>query len=156
MAINPNTDFVVSQVLTAAEQNRFPRGIVAQVVSTTNFSVTTTQTVALTASTFTAVANRYYRITYMEPAMQGPGGAGNFITAQIRQTNATGTILGTGQLQFSGATQVAQTLHVTALATFTAGSVVIVATAAGNTGTCNLFRVANQVARLIVEDIGPA
>ena len=29
MAINPNTDFTAGAVLTAAQQNRFPRGVVA-------------------------------------------------------------------------------------------------------------------------------
>jgi hypothetical protein len=29
MAINPNTDFTTGQVLTSAEQNRFPRGVMA-------------------------------------------------------------------------------------------------------------------------------
>jgi hypothetical protein len=82
MAISPNVDFTSGQVLTAAQQNQFPRGIVAQVSETANGTALPTEQVTLTASTFTAVANRYYRITYFEPIAQNPGGAGSSITAK--------------------------------------------------------------------------
>jgi len=45
MAINPNTDFSVSDVLTAAQQNRFPRGVVAYTtVTATDNNITTEET----------------------------------------------------------------------------------------------------------------
>ena len=95
MAINPNTDFTAGQVLTAAEQNRFPRGIVAFVESTSSSGAITAQTVTLTAPAFTAVANRYYKITYFEPVLQ-PSGPPGFITARLRLNNVSGT-----ELQFT-------------------------------------------------------
>ena len=156
MAINPNTNFTAGQVLTADQANRWPRGIVAEVSETANGTASTVETVTLTASTFTAVADRYYRITYYEPIAQNPGGAGNSITARIRLTNAAGTQLGQGQLQASGATQSANSLNVVTLATFSAGSVVVVGTFEVNAGASNLFRGSGAAARIIVEDIGPA
>ena len=157
MAINPNTDFVSGDVLTAAQQNRFPRGIVAQASSTTsNNSITSTEAVTITASTFTAVADRYYRITYIEPAAAPSTGVQNSILLKIRLTNAAGTVYGQGQYQqeTNNATNISVT--VVALATFTAGSTVVVGTAVVNGGTGNLQRSSSAIARIIVEDIGPA
>ena len=157
MAINPNIDFTAGQVLTAAEQNRFPRGIVAQASSTTsNNSITSTEAVTITASTFTAVANRYYRITYIEPAAAPSTGVGNYINLRIRLTNASGTVYGQGQYQQETNNATNITVTVVALATFTAGSVVIVGSAQVNGGTGNLQRSSEAIARIIVEDIGPA
>ena len=46
MAINPNTDFSAGAVLTAAQQNRFPRGVVAFSSSqTSSAAIGTTETV---------------------------------------------------------------------------------------------------------------
>lgn len=157
MAINPNTNFTAGQVLTADQQNRFPRGIVAQASSTTTAGgITSTEAVTLTASSFTAVANRYYRITYIEPAAE-PAATANFvITARIRLTNATGTVLGSGQFQNGVSAAIANTITVVAIATFSAGSVTIVGTGVTNAGTGAFNRSANAPARIIVEDIGPA
>jgi len=44
MAINPNTDFTSGAVLTAAQQNRFPRGVMALATSSTSYVLTTTLT----------------------------------------------------------------------------------------------------------------
>jgi hypothetical protein len=156
MAINPNTNFAVGQVLTADQTNRFPRGIVADQKATTNFGMTTAEAVSITASTFTAVANRTYKITYYEPAVQTAAGAGNFVFMRIRLTNASGTIYNRGQIQASGATQTGNQITVVATTTFTAGSVVVVGTLVANTGTPNALREANSFAYILVEDIGPA
>lgn len=156
MAINPNTDFLAGAVLTAAQQNRFPRGVMAFATSTTSPAITTTETVLLTTASFTAVANRNYRITYYEPAVQTAAGAANYVTNRIRLTNAAGTQFGAGQIQQSGATQVANALCVVTVTTLTAGATVIVGTSQLNTGSTNAFRSAGSAAFLIVEDIGPA
>ena len=155
MAINPNTDFT-SSTLSSSQMNRFPRGIVALVTSTSNQVATTTETVILTASTFTAVANRYYRITYFEPAASVIAGAGNYIFARLRLTNASGTQYAYGQLQASGGTAASNAFVVTAITTLAAGSTVMVATLFSNTSTPTMFRGAGQAAYLVVEDLGPA
>jgi len=157
MAIAPNTTFVANTVLTAAQMNALPFGIVAQASSTTsNSSITSTEAVTITASTFTAIANRYYRITYIEPQAAPSTGVQNTISIRIRLTNASGTVYGYGQYQQETNNATNMTITVVALATFTAGSVVVVGTAVVNGGTGNLTRSSDAIARIIVEDIGPA
>jgi hypothetical protein len=58
---NPNTAFTAGQILTAAEMNRVPRGVIA----ITNSSSNTLASNILTGlnTTFTAEANRAYRVT---------------------------------------------------------------------------------------------
>jgi hypothetical protein len=67
MAITPNTNFTSGQILTAAQQNRFPRGIMAyqtlEFDSTTSATHTTYQDNG-TGLTITTVAGRLYRIVY--------------------------------------------------------------------------------------------
>jgi hypothetical protein len=66
MAVSPNTNFTSGQILTAAQQNNFPRGLMGYVVRTTgNISLTTTLTDVTGASVaFTAVANRGYKVSF--------------------------------------------------------------------------------------------
>ena len=64
MAINPNTDFTTGQVLTAAEQNRFPRGVMAVGNRITSFTLSTvSQAIPDTTVTWTADPLRLYKIT---------------------------------------------------------------------------------------------
>jgi hypothetical protein len=156
MAINPNTDFTTGAVLTADQQNRFPRGIIELDTSSTTVSYSTSETVYLTTPSFDAVADRYYKITYFEPNVQSPGGAGNFSEMRIRLTNASGTQLQYTQQQSSGATQTGNGLSASVITTLSAGATVIVGTMRANTGTPGLFRGAGTQAFLIVEDLGPA
>jgi hypothetical protein len=66
MAVNPNTQFSSGAVYTADEANRFPRGVMAFGTSTATTTPGAVESTQITASAFTAVANRYYRITYYE------------------------------------------------------------------------------------------
>ena len=149
MAISPNDTFTSGQVLTAQECNQYPFGIVAFGSATANDTFTTEET-EITASAFTAIANRYYRITYVEPILYG---AQNGVIA-MRIKN--------------GATELQKTYVITSSAyegnglsfvvkTFTAGSVTITGTLAvivGTNGTAQ--RSTTNPGQLIVEDIGPA
>jgi hypothetical protein len=155
MAINPNTDFSSGAVLTAAQQNRFPRGIMAYVESTSLDTYTTTEAVKLTAGAFTAVANRYYRFTYFEPTIQLASGTSQTSEMRIRQTNASGTVYSFSQLQSESATQTSQFGITQTVVTLAAGSYTLVATMKSSTGTPALFRSGNR-AFLIVEDMGPS
>ena len=151
MAINPNTDFTAGQVLTSSQANRFPRGVVAyNQVITTDGSIGGEE-VQITGSVFTAVANRYYKVTYYEP---NPSGGTGFYTFRIRQTNISGTVLQNGYVQTASGENLYA--HISWVGTFSAGSVNVVALAAisGSTGTLN--RAATNPAFLLVEDIGPA
>ena len=156
MAISPNNTFTSGQVLTAQECNNFPFGIVGQGSIDSNSAVGTTEAVQVTASTFTAIANRYYKITYFEPIATPAAGAGNYITLKIRLTNAAGTIYQQGQYQATGATAGSQPLNLVTIQTFAAGSVVSVGTAVVNSGAGACYRGADTTGRIIVEDIGPA
>jgi hypothetical protein len=151
MAINPNTNFSSGAVLTAAQQNRFPRGVMALTKITTSDTRITAEEVQITGSSFTAVANRYYKITYFEPNLFGGTGYWGF---RIRQTNLTGTVLNTAY-NVTGAGGDGN-MNMFWVGTFSAGSVNVVATAQMSAGTGQLVRSSTVVAHLLVEDIGPA
>ena len=156
MAVNPNTDFTSGSVLTAAQQNRFPRGIMAFVQSTTSDTTITAEEIQLTSASFTAVANRYYRITYYEPQIVTPATAGAFVTSGIRLTNLAGTRYQTGIMQNAPATGVNFSMTTVWVGTLTAGSTVIVSTLTCSSGTAGATRSATAPGQLTVEDIGPA
>jgi hypothetical protein len=161
MAINPNTDFSSGAVLTAAQQNRFPRGVMALATSSTNYVLTTTLTATTGMSvTFTAVANRYYKITYYEPQAQTPQAALTYTELDVRLTNAAGASQGTSLIFTPAASPGLIQSGVTVLATktFSAGSVTLVGCALTSSlaGAPSLIRTAPRSSILLVEDIGPA
>jgi hypothetical protein len=151
MAINPNTDFSSGAVLTAAQQNRFPRGVMAFGENITFNGSVTAEAVQISTS-FTAVANRYYKITYFEPnCATGTG----YYTFRIR--NGT-TTAGTQLQAFYQQTGTGVDRHANGfvISLFSAGTVNLVATASQSAGTGALGRGSTQRAFLLVEDIGPA
>jgi hypothetical protein len=158
MAINPNTDFSSGAVLTAAQQNRFPRGVMALATSTTSYTLTTSEVIATGMTvTFTAVANRYYRITYYEPQAQTASVLSN-TQLTLRQTNASGTVLqNTVFANETNATDQSSMIVIRTM-TFSAGSITVVGTAKCSltTGTPLLVRDSTRQAQLLIEDIGPA
>jgi hypothetical protein len=159
MAINPNTDFSSGAILTAAQQNRFPRGVMALATSSTSYVLTTTLTATTGMSvTFTAVANRYYKITYYEPQAQTAAAASTYTELDIRLTNAAGASQGTSLFFTPTATLFQSGITVVATKTFSAGSVTLVGCALSSsiTGAPNLIRTAPRASILLVEDIGPA
>ncbi len=159
MAINPNTDFTSGAILTADQQNRFPRGVMALATSTTSYTLTTIETIATGMTvTFTPVLNRYYRITYYEPQAQTGSFASN-TQLTIRQSSATGTVL--QNTVFANETNATDQTGMTVIRTLTFASAVsttVVGTAKCSltTGTPQLIRDSTRQAQLLVEDIGPA
>jgi hypothetical protein len=158
MAINPNTNFTAGQVLTADQQNRFARGVVAYAQTTTSDTSITTEEVQVTASTFTAVANRYYKITYYEPATINTSTDGNAFIMRIRLTNAAGTMYETLYINQTNASLIGGICST--VVTLSAGSTVIVGTAASGGLNSEARRSAvgglYGPAWILVEDIGPA
>jgi len=151
MAINPNTDFTAGAILTAEQQNRFPRGIMAYNQVTVNKTGVTVEEVRITGSSFTAVANRYYKVTYFEP---NPLGGTGFFTFRIRSTNLAGT-----QLQSSFQTAgsgIERTGIAVWVGTLSAGATNFVGTVAMSAGSGTVASGAIFPAFLMVEDIGPA
>ena len=105
----------------------------------------------ITSSAFTAVANRYYRITYYDPQLFNS--SSTYFVARIRLTNLAGAELQTE------ITSVPANLYTWAncvtVQTFSAGSVVLVATLE-STGTGTASRNSSKPAFILVEDIGGA
>jgi hypothetical protein len=153
MPINPNTDFSSGAILTADQQNRFPRGIVAYGQNIVTDASITAEEVTITSSSFTAVANRYYRIHYYEPQVTTASASGSFFLGRIRRTNLAGTQLQQGILQVG---ELNFMFHLVWVGTLTAGSTTIVATGAAGSGTWSASRGATFPAQLFVEDLGPA
>ena len=160
MAINPNTNFAVSGVYTADQANRYPRGVMARATSQTTYVLTTSHTAAIATGmtvTFTAEANRYYRITYYEPQAQTPNIVGN-AQSYLKQASASGTIIGNAVLGNETNAGDQHHLIIIKTMTFTAGTTVLVGTGAvsSTSGTPQFIRDATREALLLVEDIGPA
>lgn len=153
MAINPNTDFSTGAVLTASQMNRLPRGIMALSNQTANWSIVNGETTR-TSVTFTAVANRYYRVSWFEPKLSnGNASVNNFY---LRLDNATtGTIIATTNLYMIAGDL--KQINLSCIATFTAGSRTIYARGDENAASATTATAsATQPAYLMVEDLGPA
>ena len=159
MAIAPNVTFVSGAVLTAAQQNAFGFGVVAYTESSTSPSnVGTTEAVVLTGLSFTAIANRYYKVTYFEPQTYTASGSPAFLNIRIRLTNLTGTLKQIAYKSSAGVNTQDFYVMTQYIGTLSAGSTNFVITGASSTAasTFGFGRNATQLAYLLVEDIGPA
>ena len=154
----PNNDFTAGQVLTASEMNSLPRGVMAYAVSTTNYTLTTTTTIATDMTvTWTAVAGRYYRISYYEPLVETSTVSGSSTNLSLRPNNAAGTLNQQGQLTTVAAVKNTGSLNISVIYNSTAGSKTFVgcAVTTSTTGTPILGRSVFNPSYLLVEDIGP-
>jgi hypothetical protein len=129
-----------------------PRGVMAFNTSTLSDSFTF-EKVQIISSSFTAVANRYYKITYYEPSMFHSSGATVTITGRIRLSNIGGAVQQTAQ---SWGYFTADDMSCVAITTLTPGLTTFVATLQSPSGTVIASRSATQYAFLLVEDIGAA
>ena len=152
MAANPNTNFTPGQILTADEQNRFPRGVVGYALSTADrtYSTTTVDITGMTA-TFTAVANRLYRATFE--------GFINNASASLQEflmTDASNNQLDQGYNQIGAASFTLISFQY--LFTSTAGSRTIKMRANTNAGTTTIYGATanNRSHSFVIEDLGPA
>ena len=156
MAINPNTDFTTGAVLTAAQQNRFPRGIMSFAERTTSVTPVTTEQVILTLPSFTAVANRYYRATGFFPYVEQTAGAVATMQARIRKGTTTGgTQIQYAQSFVSATASDDRFVIIQWVGTLTAGSQQMVLTFEASANTLVLGS-ATIVPQFVIEDIGPA
>ena len=152
MAINPNDNFIAGQILTATECNQFPRGIMALSTLTTNTTVNTTETTR-TSVTWTAVASRYYKITWFEGNVSYPGSSTN--NMYLRQTTTAGTIIGNSVAVVLDPVSNERVCSI--VTTFAAGSQTVFARVLGSVVNNTTYAAsATQPAFLMVEDIGPA
>ena len=152
MAVSPNTDFSTGQVLTAAQQNNFPRGVMAYAKSTADatYSTTTVDITGMTA-TFTAVANRLYRATFEGFINNATGGLQEFL-----MTDASNNQLDQGYNQIGASSFTLISFQY--LFTSTAGSRTIKVRANTNAGTTTIYGATanNRSHSFVIEDLGPA
>ena len=157
MAINPNTTFVANAVLPASQMNRLPFGIVAQGTRTATESslIVVTAEVTVTSSAFTAIANRYYKITFYEPELSSPS-TGYMQMRILKGTTVFGTQIQAGTaINGNGTTTYGQGQCV-AYTTLTAGSQQVCGSLECSAGTGKAGAGATNFAFILVEDIGPA
>ena len=146
---NPNTNFSAGAVYTAAQANRFPRGVMGYAEATANYLNFNAIGTVLTV-TFTAVLNRYYRITYHEPGLFSNGAVTNITMTIANGAAALQQSVTTGNVTY-GQQGTAITVE-----TFAAGSITINARLTNTGGlSASAGRNANTPAILLVEDIGP-
>jgi hypothetical protein len=158
MTTTPNTTFVAGAILTAAQQNNFARGAMANPASSTSDQSAITAEVLVTSLsvTFTAVANRLYKFTWFEPYLDSSGNISARFDGRVRLTNLAGTVLQQARLSFGGpATLNDHFFTLTGVYTPAAGTVTLVCTGASSNST-SLKRSATNPAYFIVEDIGGA
>jgi len=159
MAINPNTDFSSGAVLTSAQQNRFPRGVMALATSSTSYTLTTGTVISTGMTvTWTAVAGRNYKITYIEPQAETSTVASSNTLITIRATNAVGTPIAGGWVATPAAAKNTASVIASVVYSGGAGSTTFVgcSVTSNTTGVPILNRNVFQLAMLLVEDIGPA
>jgi len=156
MAINPNTNFPASSVLTADQQNRFPRGVMAYNEITTPVTSITTEKLIITGSSFTAVANRYYKVTFYIPLGDGSDVTG-YVGGRIRSTNVSGTLRQAAYLnpKYTGSTT-NWFFVVQWVGTLSAGTQNFVGSLDSQSGTARIYADSTTKPFLLVEDIGPA
>jgi hypothetical protein len=152
MAINPNTNFTAGAILTADQQNRFPRGIVALSLITASANILNAES-TFTSVSFTAVANRYYKISWVSGLIINVNGSVN--NFYLRETTATGTVIQQGQ-QFLSANE-GHLFSMSVVKTFSAGAQSVFARFDQNAGSATVMTSgATRPSYLMVEDVGPA
>jgi len=147
MAIAPNTTFVSGAVLTAAQMNALPFGIVAYGTLAGNAGLTTTTGDLGVSVTFTAIANRYYKYTFFSNAANASA-AGTMETYITDSSNNIKTSM--NLYVIGGAFYSFQ--QISFITTETAGSITRKLRGKVQTGTGTIF----GPLQLWVEDIGPA
>ena len=156
MAINPNTDFTAGAILTADQQNRFPRGIMSFAEKTTNTSPVTTEQVIVTLPSFTAVANRYYRAQGFFPYIEQTAGAVATFSAKIRKGTTTAGARLQEAVEFATATTSDDKfMTIVWVGTLTAGAQQMVLTFQASANALVLGGAETPV-QFFIEDIGPA
>jgi hypothetical protein len=149
---NPNTNFTAGAVLTAAQQNRLPRGVMAFVSRTTSVSALTTTVADITGMTvtFTAESTRLYRFTWTVTG-QKVSSAG---FSEINLTNGSNTQFAT--VVNSASAGEYWNCSGSVLLTGLSGSVTYKLRGLSGAGGSSPIAQANGPLTLVVEDVGPA
>jgi hypothetical protein len=111
----------------------------------------TTETAVFTSASFTAFANRYYRVNISTTLTAT---AGDTYTMRIRQDSTSGTVWWGGNIAFATG-QTKLNVHVMGSNTFTAGSHTILLTLQRTAGVSAQIGTLEYV-NMTVEDVGPS
>jgi hypothetical protein len=150
MAVSPNDDFSSGQILTAQECNNFPRGVMGYMTSSTNPTVTTSVAdVTGVTVTWTAVANRLYRITF-----EGFVGCGSSSQNQFFFTDSSNTVQDSWIHDIDAGEFNAIVLQ--QILTTTSGSKTVKLRAQTSAGTMTFYGTSGRQFSMVVEDLGPA
>jgi hypothetical protein len=151
MAITPNVDFVSGAILTAAQQNQFPRGAMGQVTRTSGGTVLTTTVGDITglSITFTAVTGRLYKATWSFSAQKT-------LASYTTISFATSANVQVAALDISAADAGYFSGAGTALFTASSGSVTYKMRGLTGLGTAATTASATQPSFFMIEDIGLA
>ena len=145
----PNTTFSSGAILTAAQMNNVPRGLMATPATSVTTTTFTTETQML-AYTFSQVNGRSYLLQYFEPSLTCT--AAGTVTARIT-TGVAGTPYNSSTSPL--AILISNTALVTVVYTSgTSGSLTIYATLAASTGTGTATRSATRFPQLYAVDLG--
>ena len=148
MAVSPNTNFTSGQILTAQQQNNFPRGVMGYAIGSANSGFTSTADITGMSVTFTAVANRLYKATFSCTVDQNA-------TATVSIYLADGSNVTQAQYQNTAVAGVSM-LTFSNLFTVSAGSVTRKIRAATNAGAATvLYTASSYNYGFIIEDMGP-
>ena len=155
MAINPNTDFSSGAVLTAAQQNRFPRGVMGSVYRTAGNVTMSTSAADVTgmAVTFTAEASRTYKASWTVTGWKQTNNGWAAIYCNIGASTfaaiyATPLIVGTeGYFNLSG---------YTFFSNLTAGSQTVKLQSQLQNAGGTILASSSNVCILMIEDCGPS
>jgi hypothetical protein len=151
MAVSPNTNFTAGQILTAAQQNNFPRGVMGYAISTANMALTTTEAdITGMTATFTAVANRLYRATFSAFYQKST-------TSRVFITMTDGSNVGQNLTMQQTATGEFDAITAIFLFTASAGSITRKFRASTEAGTATIFGVPadGRTYSMTIEDMGP-
>ena len=144
----PNSTFVANTVLTAAQQNNFPFGVMGYVSKVdADFAITTgTTTITGSTITFTGVAGRIYKASFQGLAQKNT--ADNVMNFRIHKA---GTQISQSSMYLvSGAYYIPN-----GIAVFTAtGSTAMTVQASADSGTGTLYCSATFPFTFVIEDIG--
>ncbi len=151
-AVTPAAFPVSGTVLTAAEYNKLPRGVVFYNLVTANqtgIASTVVDLTNMTAATWTAVSGRTYRTTVYIPEIQQLTSGG---TAVFRITDASNVNKQFGDM--TAATNDFYSINMQVIETGLSGSVTRKARASTTAGTLSLLMAATSPGFIMVEDIG--
>ena len=146
----PNTTFTAGAILTAAQMNNVPRGLMAAPATSTSSDTTITTEEIMLTYTFTQVSGRSYLLQYFEPSLTCT--AAGALTARIT-TGVAGTPYNSSTSPL--AILISNTALVTTVYTAgTSGSLTIYATLTASTGTATATRSATRFPQLYAVDLG--